>query len=71
LQIRRPPTPEELWDLLNLFVMEEIYYRESHRLALDVYDSFDHQRMDHKLTFLTEDIATASPIASTELEDYI
>ena len=70
LQMRRPPSREELWDLLNQFVREEIYYRESQRLGLDVNDSIVRQRMVQKLTFLTEDIATASPIAKSELEEY-
>ena len=70
LQMRRPPSREELWDLLNQFVREEIYYRESQRLGLDVNDSIVRQRMVQKLTFLTEDIATASLIAESELEEY-
>ena len=70
LQMRRPPSHEELWDLLNQFVREEIYYRESQRLGLDINDSIVRQRMVQKLTFLTEDIATAAPIANAELEEY-
>ena len=64
LQMRRPPSHGELWDLLNQFVREEIYYRESQRLGLDVNDSIVRQRMVQKLTFLTEDIATTAPIAN-------
>ena len=70
LQMRRPPSHGELWDLLNQFVREEIYYRESQRLGLDVNDSIVRQRMVQKLTFLTEDIATTAPIANAELEEY-
>ena len=70
MQMRQLPSTKELRDLLDQYVKEEIYYRESQRLGLDVNDSIVRQRMVQKLSFLTEDIATARPIASAELEEY-
>ena len=70
LQMRRPPTQEELDDLIAQFVKEEIYYRESQRLGLLVNDSIVRQRMVQKLTFLTEDVATARPLDKKALRAY-
>lgn len=61
MQMRRPPTEQELQGLIEQYVKEEIYYREAQRLGLDRNDTIVRRRMVQKLTFLTEDIATALP----------
>lgn len=61
MQMRRPPTEQELSGLVEQFVKEEIYYREAQRMGLDANDTIVRRRMVQKLTFLTEDIATATP----------
>ena len=66
MQMRRPPSDQELAGLLEQFVKEEIYYREALRRDLQNNDTIVRRRLVQKLTFLTEDIATA--IAPTEDE---
>lgn len=70
LQMRRPPTQGELDGLVDQFVKEEIYYREAQRLGLDANDTIVRRRMVQKLTFLTEDIATAVPKDEETLRAY-
>ena len=70
MQMRRPPTDQELAGLVDQFVKEEIYYRESQRLGLDANDTIVRRRMVQKLTFLTEDIATATPMEEDALREY-
>ena len=59
LQMRRDPTNQELEGLVGQLIKEEIYYREAQRLNLDHNDTIVRRRLVQKLTFLTEDIATA------------
>jgi len=70
LQMQRPPTVKELRGLIDQFIKEEIYYREAQRLGLDNNDTIVRRRMVQKLTFLTEDIATARPAEAEALQDY-
>ncbi len=70
LQMRRQPTPQELSGLVEQFVKEEIYYREAQRLGLDANDTIVRRRMVQKLTFLTEDIATAAPLDADALSRF-
>jgi parvulin-like peptidyl-prolyl isomerase len=58
-QMRRPPTDDEMKGLLDSFIREEIYYREAMRMGLDADDTIVRRRLVQKLTFLTEDVATA------------
>lgn len=59
LQMRRAPTAQELSGLVDQFIKEEIYYREALALGLDDNDTIVRRRMVQKMTFLTEDAATA------------
>lgn len=59
-QMGRVPTAAELAGLVEQFVREEIYYREALRMGLDRDDVIIRRRLAQKLTFLTEDIATAT-----------
>lgn len=70
MQMRRPPTTQELDGLVEQFVKEEIYYRESQRIGLDVDDTIVRRRMVQKLTFLTEDLATATAPDQATLRAY-
>ncbi len=70
MQMRRPPSPQELAGLVDQFVKEEIYYREARRLGLDANDTIVRRRMVQKLTFLTEDIATAAAPDEAQLRAY-
>jgi peptidyl-prolyl cis-trans isomerase C len=70
MQMRRPATERELSGLVNQFVKEEIYYREAQRMGLDANDTIVRRRMVQKLTFLTEDIATATPFDADALQAF-
>ena len=69
-QMRRPASEQELAGLVEQFIKEEVYYREAQRLKLDRNDTIVRRRMVQKLTFLTEDIATAKPLAEAELQAF-
>ena len=69
-QMRRAPTEQEFDELLDEFVRDEIYYRESQRLGLDASDSIVRRRLVQKLTFLTEDIALAKPFDAAGLRSF-
>jgi hypothetical protein len=70
MQMRRAPTDPELTGLVEAFIKEEIYYRQAQRLGLDRNDTIVRRRMVQKLTFLTEDIATAAPLDEFELRAF-
>lgn len=69
-QMGRTPTPVELDNLIDQFISEEVYYREAMRLNLDANDTIIRRRLVQKLTFLTEDIATAVAPAEETLQAY-
>ena len=66
-QMGRAPTTAEQQGLVDQFVREEIYYREALRMGLDEDDVIIRRRLAQKLTFLTEDIATAGEPAPATL----
>lgn len=70
MQMRRPPTAEELDGLIGQHIKEEIYYREATRMGLAENDTIVRRRLVQKLTFLTEDVATAVPQTEAELRAY-
>jgi len=70
MQMRRSPTDAELTGLVEAFIKEEVYYRQAQRLGLDRNDTIVRRRMVQKLTFLTEDIATAAPLNELELRAF-
>jgi len=51
---RRPPTDEELDNLIDEYVREEVYYREALTLGLDQNDAVVRQRMRQKIEFLAD-----------------
>jgi len=70
MQMRRSATDQELTSLVDQLIKEEIYYREAKRLGLDQNDTIVRRRMVQKLTFLTEDIATAEVPNEKALESF-
>lgn len=69
-QMGRAPTPEELEALTEQWLREEIYYREALAMGLDQDDVILRRRLAQKLTFLTEDLATAEPPDDATLRAY-
>jgi len=54
---QRPPTPEELDELIADRIREEVYYREATALGLDRDDTIVRRRMRQKMEFLAADVA--------------
>ena len=69
-QMRREPTADELNGLIDAYIREEVYYREAMRMGLEANDTIVRRRMVQKLTFLTEDVATAAPPEEAALQDF-
>jgi hypothetical protein len=64
---RRPPTADELRDLVSGYIREEVYYREAKDQGLDRNDPVIRRRLQQKLEFLTQDTAAESAPADTDL----
>lgn len=69
-QWRRPPTPEELRNLVDDHVREELLYREALRLGLDEDDTVIRRRLAQKIAFVSEDRAVPSSAPEAELQDF-
>lgn len=70
MQRRREPSAEELRDIVERHVQDEVYFRESQRLGLDVNDAIIRRRLVQKLTFITEDIASIQPLDEAALQEF-
>jgi len=68
---QRPPTEEELDGLVQAHIREEVMYREALAMGLDRDDPIIRQRLQQKLAFLTEDIATLEEPTEAELEAFL
>ena len=66
----RTPSPEELENILQLFIREEVYYRDALALGLDRDDSVIKQRLRQKMEFLTETSASFLEPTDEELQSY-
>jgi parvulin-like peptidyl-prolyl isomerase len=66
-QWKRPPTPQELQQLVENKVQQEVLYREALALGLDKDDEIVKRRMAQKMQFLAEDVAAAREPSSDEL----
>lgn len=63
----RPPTPEEMRNLVAARVREEILYREALALGLDKDDTIVKRRLAQKMEFLAEDVSGLREPAAEEL----
>ncbi len=68
---RRPPTDEELDNLIDEYVREEVYYREALTLGLDQNDAVVRQRMRQKIEFLADTGAQMLEPTEDELQAYL
>ena len=66
-QWRRPPTPEELRNLLDGKIREEILSREATALGLDKDDTVVKRRLAQKMEFVMDDVATLREPTDDEL----
>ena len=69
-QKNKEPSKSDLKIMVEDYVKDEIYFRESKRLGLDVDDAIIRRRLVQKLTFLTEDIARNQPVDEETLKSY-
>ncbi len=66
----RPPSNEELNDLIKGFVEEEILMREAVALGLDEGDNIVRRRLAQKMQFIMDDGDTVPPPTESELIKY-
>lgn len=68
---RRPPTPEELDQLIRNFVREEIYYREALKLGLDENDTVIRRRLRAKMEALATAEAQSAQPSEADLQELL
>ncbi len=66
----RPPTREELDGLIARQVKQEVLYRQALKMNLDHNDELIKRRMEQKLNFITNDLATMDEPTNAQLEEY-
>jgi len=62
---------EELEGLIRERVREEVYYREALALGLDKDDLIIRRRLQQKMEFVSENIATQAPPTDADLNAYL
>ena len=66
----RPPSEEEMKGILERFIQQEVYYRKALQMNLDHNDEIIRRRLDQKLRFVTNDLATMKEPTNDELKTY-
>jgi len=66
----RQPTEAETSGLIDTFIMEEVYYREALKLGLDKNDPLIRRRLQQKLEYLQEDMASLEEPDDDQLSDW-
>lgn len=66
-QWRRPPTKQELQNLIETFIEEEVLYREALAMGLETDDTIIRRRLAQKMRFLIQDIADQAQPREDEL----
>jgi len=67
----RPPTPQEVEELIREYVREEVYYREGMALGLDRDDTVIRRRLKQKLEFVAEAAGIATEPTDEDLRAYL
>ena len=70
MQWKRPPTQEELANLVVQNIKQEVFYQEALKLNLDHNDEIIKRRLSQKMEFLSNDLATLAEPSGEELEVY-
>lgn len=68
---RRPPTPKEMDGLMQSWALEEAFVREALTLGLDRGDAIIRQRLNQKMQFLAESVATVLEPDEAMLQTYL
>jgi peptidyl-prolyl cis-trans isomerase C len=66
----RPPSRQEIDDLIQQYVKEDVLYRQAVAMGLDKDDPITRRRMAQKLEFLTSDLSGMQEPEKGELEQY-
>jgi hypothetical protein len=70
-QWRRPPTADEMKNLVENRVREEVMYREALAMGLDRNDVVVRRRMMQKMNLLSQDLAAMVDPTDAQLENYL
>jgi hypothetical protein len=68
---QRPPTEDELHGLVSDYIREEVAYREALALGLDRDDMIVRRRLQQKLEFLSDDLATRIQPSDADLQSFL
>ena len=68
---QRPPTEDELRGLVTDYIREEAAYREALALGLDRDDMIVRRRLQQKLEFLSDDLATRTQPSDADLQSFL
>ena len=68
---RRPPSAEEINDLIRSYIREEVYYRQARDMGLDRDDPIIRRRLQQKLEFVSQDVALQSEPSEGDLESFL
>lgn len=68
---QRPPTEDELRGLVSDYIREEAAYREALALGLDRDDMIVRRRLQQKLEFLSDDLATRIQPSDADLQSFL
>mgnify|MGYP001815087827 CR=1 FL=1 len=66
----RPPTRQELNDLIDTYIREEILYRQAVAMGLAEDDAVTRRRMAQRLEFLTADLSRVVEPTDEEVQEY-
>ncbi len=67
----RPPSAQELRGLVDDYVKEEVFYRESIAIGLDRDDTVIRRRLRQKMEFVSEDVAESRQPTEAELQQFL
>ena len=70
MQWKRPPTEEELSNLVLQNIKQEVFYQEALKMNLDHNDEIIKRRLSQKMEFLSNDLATLREPNDEELKVY-
>lgn len=68
---QRSPNEKELAALIQSYIREEIFYREALALGLDKDDSIVRRRLQQKMEFISEDLASLDKPEEQELQVFL
>jgi hypothetical protein len=68
---QRPPTEDELQGLVRDYIREEAAYREAQALGLDRDDMIVRRRLQQKLEFVSDQLATRTEPTQAQLQSFL